>query len=77
LPAPVEGISAVAGSGSAIGEDVDMVGLLALLLVVWLVVVVLGVAIKGLFWLVIIGAILFVATGVIGFVKREALGRKR
>jgi hypothetical protein len=54
-----------------------MVGLLALLLVVWLVVVVLGIAIKGLFWLVIIGAILFVATGVIGFVKREALGRKR
>jgi hypothetical protein len=54
-----------------------MLGLLALLLIVWLVVVVLGIAIKGLFWLVIIGAILFVATGVIGFVKREALGRKR
>jgi hypothetical protein len=54
-----------------------MLGLLVLLLVVWLVAVVLGVVIKGLFWLVVIGAILFVATGVIGFAKREALGRKR
>jgi hypothetical protein len=62
---------------SATREDVDMVALLALFLIVWLVVVVLGIAIKGLFWLVIVGAILFVATGVIGFVKREALGRKR
>jgi hypothetical protein len=54
-----------------------MLALLGLLLVIWLVAVVLGVVIHGLFWLVIIGAILFVATGVIGFVKREALGRKR
>jgi hypothetical protein len=54
-----------------------MLGLVALFLIVWLVVVVLGIAIKGLFWLVIVGAILFIATGVIGFVKREALGRKR
>lgn len=53
-----------------------MVGLLVLLLVVWLVCVVLGAVIHGLFWLLIIGAVLFVATGVVGFVKREALGRK-
>jgi hypothetical protein len=59
------------------GEDVVMFGLLVLFLIVWLVVVVLGIAIKGLFWLVILGAVLFVVTGVIGFVKREALGRKR
>jgi hypothetical protein len=52
-------------------------GFLVLLLVIWLACVVLGVVIKGLVWLVIIGAVLFVATGVIGFVKREALGRKR
>ncbi|MCR6484964.1 hypothetical protein M8542_19220 [Amycolatopsis sp. OK19-0408] len=52
-------------------------GLLVGLLVIWAVVVVLGIAIKGLFWLIIIGAVLFVATAVIGFVKREALGRKR
>jgi hypothetical protein len=51
-------------------------GLLIGLLVIWAVLVVLGVVIKGLFWLIIVGAVLFVATGVIGFVKREALGRK-
>ena len=52
-----------------------MIGLLAVLLLVWLVCVVVGVVIKGLFWLLIVGVILFVATGVIGFVKREALRR--
>jgi hypothetical protein len=52
-------------------------GLLIGLLVIWAVLVVLGIVIKGLFWLIIVGAVLFVATGVIGFVKREALGRKR
>lgn len=51
-------------------------GLLIGLLVIWAVLVVLGIAIKGLFWLIIVGAVLFVATGVIGFVKREALGRR-
>lgn len=54
-----------------------MIGLLALLLVVWLVCVVLGVVIHGLVWLLVIGAILFVATAAVGFVKREALGRRR
>lgn len=54
-----------------------MLALLGLLLVIWLALVVVGIAVKGLIWLLIIGAILFVATGVIGFVKREALGRKR
>jgi hypothetical protein len=52
-----------------------VIGLLVLLLLVWLACVVVGVVIKGLFWLLIIGAILFVATGIIGFVKREALRR--
>ena len=52
-----------------------VIGLLALLLLVWLACVVVGVVIKGLFWLLVIGAILFVATGIIGFVKREALRR--
>jgi hypothetical protein len=53
-----------------------MIGLLALLLVVWVVCILVGVFIKGLFWLIIIGAVLLVATAVVGFVKREALGRK-
>lgn len=54
-----------------------MIGLLILLLLVWLACIVVGVVIKGLFWLLIIGVVLFVATGVVGFVKREALGRGR
>ncbi|MDQ7808793.1 hypothetical protein Q5425_34085 [Amycolatopsis sp. A133] len=51
-------------------------GILVALLVIWAVLVVLGIVVKGLFWLIIVGAVLFVATGVIGFVKREALGRR-
>ena len=53
-----------------------IMGILVALLVIWAVLVVLGIVIKGLFWLIIVGAVLFVATGVIGFVKREALGRR-
>jgi hypothetical protein len=52
-------------------------GILVALLVIWAVLVVLGIVVKGLFWLIIVGAVLFVVTGVIGFVKREALGRRR
>jgi len=48
-----------------------MLGLIVALLVVWLVLIVLGVAIKGLFWLVILGAVLFVITAIVGFVRRR------
>ena len=48
-----------------------MLGLILLLLVVWLVLAVLGLVIKGLFWLFIIGLILFVATGIFGWVRRR------
>ena len=41
------------------------------MLVVWLVLAVLGLVIKGLFWLFIIGLILFVATGIFGWVRRR------
>ena len=49
-----------------------MGGLLVFLLVVWLVLAVLGFVIKGLFWLAILGIVLFVATGVWGFIRRGA-----
>ena len=39
------------------------------LLVLWLVVSVAGVLIKGLFWLAVIGGILFVATAALGWAK--------
>lgn len=51
-----------------------MLGLIGLLLVIWLVFILLGVFVKGLLWLLVIGAILFVATLAYGWIKREALG---
>jgi hypothetical protein len=44
-------------------------GLILTLLVVWIILSVLGFVIKGLFWLAIIGVVLFLATIVYGFVK--------
>lgn len=49
-----------------------MLALIGILLIVWLVFVVLGVVVKGLLWLAIIGIILFVATAVWGWFKRKA-----
>ncbi|MGY2081674.1 hypothetical protein [Modestobacter sp. SYSU DS0657] len=48
-----------------------MLGVIALLLVIWLALIVIGSVIEGLFWLVVIGAVLFVATAVFGWVKRN------
>lgn len=48
----------------------SMWGLLFLLLAAWIVVSVLGLIIKGLIWLFVIGVILFVATSVFGWSKR-------
>jgi hypothetical protein len=47
-------------------------GLIITLLIIWLVLSILGFAVKGLLWLAIIGLVLFVATGVWGWVKRKA-----
>lgn len=47
-------------------------GLIVALLVVWLVLVVVGFAVKALFWLAIVGIVLFVATGVVGAIRRRA-----
>lgn len=52
-----------------------MIGLIVLLLVVWLVLAVLGFVIKGLFWLAVVGIVLFLITGGYGVVKRAALRR--
>jgi hypothetical protein len=48
-----------------------MIALVLLLLVVWLILAVLGLVIHGLFWLFVVGAILFVATGVLGWLRRR------
>lgn len=52
-----------------------MLGFLGLLLLIWIAFIVIGALIKGLFWLIIIGIVLFVATAIYGWVKREALRR--
>jgi len=49
-----------------------MVGFIVALLVIWAILAVLGLVVKGLFWLFFIGLFLFLATGVIGYVRRRA-----
>jgi hypothetical protein len=53
-----------------------VLALLAILLVVWLILAVLGFVIKGLFWLAILGIVLFLATAAYGAVKRRATGAR-
>jgi hypothetical protein len=53
------------------GALIAMAGLLITLLIVWLVLAVLGLVVKGLFWLFVIGLILFVVTGVFGWMRRR------
>ncbi|HEX3732589.1 MAG TPA: hypothetical protein VHU91_06695 [Mycobacteriales bacterium] len=52
-----------------------MFTLLVVLLVIWLVFIILGAVIKGLLWLAVIGVLLFVITGIVGFVKRELFSK--
>ena len=49
-----------------------MLILVIVLLVLWLILSVVGFAIKGLFWLAVIGIILFLATLLIGIIRRRA-----
>ena len=49
-----------------------MLGIIALLLVIWLAVAVVGAVVEGLFWLLVIGAVLFLATAAYGWVKRTS-----
>jgi hypothetical protein len=48
-----------------------MVGLILTLLIIWVILAVLGIVIKGLFWLFIVALILFVVTGIFGWVRRR------
>jgi uncharacterized membrane protein (Fun14 family) len=48
-----------------------MLRFLGLLLAIWLVVTVIGVVIKGLFWLAVIGLVFFVATAALGWNRRR------
>lgn len=48
-----------------------MLGIVLTALAVWIVLVVLGFVIKGLFWLAVVGIILFFATAAFGWLKRK------
>jgi hypothetical protein len=50
-----------------------VLGFLGLLLVVWIALIVIGAVVKGLFWLIIIGVVLFLATSAFGALR----GRRR
>lgn len=52
-----------------------MVTLLIVLLAIWIIVAILGVVIKGLVWITVIAAVLFVATAAIGVVRRRGLNK--
>jgi hypothetical protein len=49
-----------------------MLILIIVLLVIWAVLAVIGFAFKTLLWLAVVGIILFIATAVIGFIRRGA-----
>jgi hypothetical protein len=53
-------------------EGGAVVGLIIGLLVLWLILTVVGFVIKSLFWLAIVGIVLFIATGVFGAVRRRS-----
>jgi hypothetical protein len=51
---------------------VGTMGLIVALLVLWVLLAVIGFVVKSLFWLAIIGIVLFIATGVFGAMRRRA-----
>jgi hypothetical protein len=53
-------------------REITMWRLIGILLAVWLVITVIGVVIKAVFWLAIVGAVLFVATAALGWNKRRS-----
>jgi hypothetical protein len=54
-------------------QEVAMLILFVVLMVLWLILAIVGIAIDGLLWLGIIGIILFLGTAVIGGLRRGAL----
>lgn len=49
----------------------EMIQFIVILLVIWLVLSILGFVIEGLFWLAVVGIVLFLATGIFGWLKRK------
>jgi hypothetical protein len=53
-----------------------MLILVIVLVVLWIILAIVGFAIKGLLWLGVIGIVLVLATLLIGFVRRAARSKK-
>jgi len=53
-----------------------MLILVIVLVVLWVILAIVGFAIKGLLWLGIIGIVLVLATVVIGFVRRSVVSKR-
>ncbi|WP_165367491.1 hypothetical protein [Phytoactinopolyspora endophytica] len=49
-----------------------MLTLVIVLLALWLILSIVGFAIEGILWLGVIGVVLFVATAIIGWIRRNA-----
>jgi hypothetical protein len=47
------------------------------LLVVWLILAIVGFALKGLVWLGVIGIVLFVGTAILGLLRRRGMASRR
>jgi hypothetical protein len=54
-----------------------VVAFLVLLLVIWAILAVVGLALKGLLWLFFIGLVLFLVTGIVGWVNRRTGAARR
>lgn len=50
----------------------NIIGIIITLLIIWAVISIAGFLIEGLFWLAVIGIILFLATAIWGWMKRSA-----
>lgn len=48
-----------------------MLGFIVALLVIWVILAVVGFTIKGLIWLAVVALVLFVITGIFGFIRRR------
>jgi len=53
-------------------REVPMLALIVVLLLLWLALAVLGAVIEGLFWLTIVGVVLFVGTAAYVAIKRRS-----
>ena len=54
-----------------------MVILVVILLVIWLIIAIVGFAIKGLLWIAFIGIVLFAATALISLIRRRTVRSRR